>query len=201
MVMRLPPLAAIRVFEAAARHENFTKAAAELGMSQASVSYQIKVLEERVGTALFLRRPRKVTLTREGQGLATPTIDAFERLRSAYASADTAAQGTLSISTSPTFAGNWLATHLGRFQMAYPDLAVRVETEGRNIDFAREEVDVAIRYGAGDWPGLASHALMKSEFTPMMSRICWRAWAGTWTSGACWRSGSSTPATPIGRSG
>ncbi|MEO0823944.1 MAG: LysR substrate-binding domain-containing protein [Pseudomonadota bacterium] len=169
MPATLPSITAIRVFEAAARHGNFTRAAAELGMSQASVSYQIKVLEERVGTPLFLRRPRHLSLTRAGERLAGPTIDAFERLRAAYATADLAEGRTLTISTTPTFATNWLAARLGRFQMENPDLAVRVRAEGANVDFGREEVDVAIRYGRGAWEGLAAHELMRSAFTPMLS--------------------------------
>lgn len=169
MVRRLPPLSALRVFEAAARHESFTKAAEELAMSQASVSYQVKVLEERIGSPLFLRRPRKVTLTREGQRLARPTVDAFDRLRAAYDNVGSTGEGTLSISTSPTFAGNWLASRIGRFQIAHPNLAVRVETEGHNVDFAREEIDVAIRYGRGKWEGLLAHKLMASQFAPMLS--------------------------------
>lgn len=168
MARRLPPLSAIRVFEAAARHESFTKAAEELAMSQASVSYQVKVLEERIGSPLFLRRPRKVTLTREGQRLARPTVDAFDRLRAAYDNIGSTGEGTLSISTSPTFAGNWLASRIGRFQIAHPNLAVRVEAEGHNVDFAREEIDVAIRYGRGKWEGLLAHKLMASQFTPML---------------------------------
>jgi len=168
-IIRLPPMAAIRAFEAAARHENFTRAAEELGMSQASVSYQIKILEERLGLRLFLRHPRKVSLTPDGHQLATATVEAFERLRAAFSTAESAQQSTLAISTTPTFASNWLAVHLGRFQISHPDLVVRVDTKEHYIDFAREEVDVAIRYGDGAWPNVVAHELMRSEFTPMLS--------------------------------
>jgi LysR family glycine cleavage system transcriptional activator len=127
----LPPLAAIRVFEAAARHLSFTRAAAELGMTQAAVSYQIKILEERVGAPLFLRLPRQVKLTKTGAGLAPAVSDAFEQLRVAYAGARGAGRATLVITTVLTFASNWLSRHLGSFQIANPDIAVRLDTTSR----------------------------------------------------------------------
>ncbi|MDP5218939.1 transcriptional regulator GcvA [Ruegeria sp. 2205SS24-7] len=167
---RLPPFAAIRVFEACARHENFTRAAEELGMTQSAVSYQIKILEKRVGSPLFLRQSRRVELTEAGRILAMPTIDAFQRLRSGFAAVDAAAQKTLSINTSPTFALNWLSPRLSNFQVAHPGLAVRVAISCDETDFGRAEVDVAIRYGYGNWPGLTAHKLMASAFTPMLSR-------------------------------
>lgn len=165
----LPPLAAVRAFEAAARHMSFTKAAAELGMTQAAVSYQIKVLEERIGTPLFLRFPRRVVLSDTGQRLAPATSEAFEQLRTAFASARAGAQAVLCISVVTTFATNWLVPRLGSFQFAHPALAVRLDTSTRLIDFAREEFDVAIRTGDGRWPGLAAHSLLRAKFTPMLS--------------------------------
>lgn len=169
MPTQLPPLSAIRVFEAAARHQSFTKAAAELGMTQAAVSYQIKVLEDRIGAPLFLRRPRQVSLTEVGQRLAPPIAEAMEMIGQAFAAARSGAQGTLSITTVATFATNWLAQHLGSFQVAHPSLAVRLDMSPRFLDFAREEVDIAIRAGNGDWPGLAKHMLLQTTFTPMLS--------------------------------
>ncbi|MBA3448446.1 MAG: LysR family transcriptional regulator [Pseudaminobacter sp.] len=169
MNSQLPPLQAMRAFEAAARHASFTKAAAELGMTQAAVSYQIKVLEERVGAPLFLRRPRQVALTEVGQRLALAASEAFEILGSAYAAARGGGQATLNVSTVLTFASNWLSRHLGSFQLAHPSLAVRLDTASRMVDFAREEVDVGIRSGGGNWPGLATHKLFDLDFTPMLS--------------------------------
>jgi len=169
MHRQLPPLTAVKVFEAAARHLSFTKAAAELGMTQAAVSYQIKVLEDRVGTPLFLRRPRQVSLTEAGQRLAPAVTEAFELIGQAFSSARSGAQGTLSISTVATFATNWLAQHLGSFQVAHPSLAVRLDMSPGFVDFAREEIDLAIRAGDGNWPGLTKHFLMRTEFTPMLS--------------------------------
>ncbi len=165
----LPPLSAIRVFEAAARHLSFTRAATELGMTQAAVSYQIKLLEERVGGPLFLRRPREVVLTEAGQQLAPRLRDAFDILREAFTDLAEQAEGTLTISTMHTFAANWLAPRLGAFNLAHPNIAVRLETTTRLVDFAREEVDVVVRSGRGQWAGLVAHKLLDVRFTPMIS--------------------------------
>lgn len=165
----LPPLAALRVFEAAARLLSFTKAAEELGMTQAAVSYQIKVLEERVGSPLFLRRPRHVELTDVGARFSPRVSDAFERLRDAYRDARGESRSVLAVSSVATFASNWLAPRLGVFQLQHPHIAVRLDTDSRNRDFTREQVDVGIRGGFGVWPGLTAHKLMPITFAPMLS--------------------------------
>ena len=169
MAFQLPPLAAIRAFEAAARNASFTRAAEELGMTQAAVSYQIKVLEERVGVPLFLRRPRQVALTEAGQRLAPAVAEAFALLSEAYVSVRAGAEGMLVISTVQTFGSNWLARHLGSFQIAHPSIAVRLDTKSHMVDFSREEIDVGIRSGGGKWQGLAVHMLFRVDFTPMLS--------------------------------
>ncbi|MER9948197.1 transcriptional regulator GcvA [Mesorhizobium sp. M0047] len=168
-VSQLPPLQAIRVFDAVARHLSFTRAAGELAMTQAAVSYQIKVLEERIGAPLFLRRPRQIVLTEAGQRLAPAVSEAFAILGQAYAAVRGGADGLLCVTTVLTFASNWLAHRLGSFQIAHPALAVRLETSSRLTDFAREEADIAIRSGAGKWPGLEVHKLFDADFTPMLS--------------------------------
>ncbi|WP_293853796.1 LysR substrate-binding domain-containing protein [uncultured Alsobacter sp.] len=165
----LPPLTAVRVFEAAARHQSFTRAAGELGMTQAAVSYQIKVLEERVGQPLFLRAKGRVVLSDAGERLAGPVSRAFDDLRATFATVREEASGTLSISTVQTFATHWLVPRLGSFRAERPNLAVRLDTQPRLVDFAAEDVDVGIRSGTGPWPGLASHLLMRTTFTPMMA--------------------------------
>ncbi|QND51654.1 LysR family transcriptional regulator [Phyllobacterium sp. 628] len=167
--MKLPPLAAIRVFEAAARHGSFTKAAEELGMTQAAVSYQIKVLEERVATPLFLRMPRQVVLTEVGARLAPATTEAFEILQAAFAATRESADGVLTISTIPTFAATWLVPRLGHFQMEHPSLAVRLQSTRDMVDFAQQEADVGIRTSKTPWPGLVCHKLFNSHFSPMLS--------------------------------
>ncbi|HZH27240.1 MAG TPA: transcriptional regulator GcvA [Azospirillaceae bacterium] len=165
----LPPLAAVRVFEAAARLGSFTRAAGELGMTQAAVSYQIKILEERVGGPLFRRLPRQVVLTELGQRLAPAVTDALDTLRTAFAGARSDAGTILTISTTHAFASNWLAPRLGRFQLAHPGLALRLAASSTLVDFGREEVDVGIRAGHGDWPGLEAHRMFPVECTPLCS--------------------------------
>lgn len=169
MTDALSPLAAIRVFEAAARHLSFTRAAAELGMTQAAVSYQIKLLEERLGAPLFLRRPRALALTEAGQWLAPRTSEAFDLLRDAYGRFGRQERTTLTVNTMHTFAAQWLSPRLGKFQLQHPQIAVRMETTTRLVDFAREEVDVVVRAGKGKWDGLASLKLVDVRFTPMLS--------------------------------
>lgn len=166
--MELPPLAALRVFDAASRQLSFTRAAETLGMTQAAVSYQIKLLEERLGGKLFLRNPKGLELTELGRRYSGPTTDAFDLLREAFSSSE-GQQETLSISTMTTIASNWLVYRLGRFQMKHPNLAVRLDTDDKVVDFNRQDIDVALRYGAGDWDGLVSHFLFHSDVTPMLS--------------------------------
>ena len=165
----LPPLAAIRAFEAAARHGSFTKAAAELGMTQAAVSYQVKLLEDRVGAPLFLRQARKVVLSEAGRRLAPSVTEAFQRLEGAFAALHERAAGVLTITAVHTFATNWLVPRLGRFQMAHPEIAVRLEVSTRTVDLTREEFDIGIRGGKGVWPGVKSHPLIPMQFTPLCS--------------------------------
>lgn len=166
---RLPPLTAVRAFEAAARHENFTKAAAELGMTQAAVSYQIRLLEERLGLPLFRREKRRVLLTEAGRRAATETARAFDTLDAAFASLRAEDEGMLTITSSYTFANTWLAWRLGAFQVANPEMAVRMLPDDTLVDFAAAEVDVGIRTGHGDWPGLDAELLFRINFTPMCS--------------------------------
>lgn len=167
--IRLPPLAALRAFEAAARHLSFTKAGEELGMTQAAVSYQIRILEEKLGVTLFLRRPRKVTLTEAGSRLAGRTSEAFDILRDAVLAISERADETLVISSNTTFAINWLGTHIGDFQMLNPQLAVRLIPYNRDRAFGEDDVDVAIVASASVDDGLTGHDLIRGEFTPMLS--------------------------------
>jgi LysR family glycine cleavage system transcriptional activator len=165
----LPPLAAVRAFEAASRLLSFTEAAQALGMTQAAVSYQIKLLEERVGVPLFLRVGRRVELTPQGHALAPAIIAAFDQMRTGFAnlSADTSA--VLTISCTNSFAHLWLAERIGHFQMLQPDVAVRIHTSNTLIDFAREAVDVAVRGGNGRWPGLHAELLVRNRIAPLCS--------------------------------
>ncbi|MBX3564296.1 MAG: transcriptional regulator GcvA [Sphingomonas sp.] len=166
---RLPPLSAVRVFEAAARHGNFTRAAEELGMTQAAVSYQVKLLEERLGAPLFRREGRGVALTDAGVRAGPQVSRAFDAIDQAFAQVRAEEEGLLVISTSNTFANAWLAWRLGSFQMAHPDMAVRLDTSDAIADLDAGDVDCAIRAGRGGWPGLAADKLLDVDFTPMVS--------------------------------
>lgn len=166
---QLPPLAAVRAFEAAARHESFTRAAAELGMTQAAVSYQIRLLEERLGARLFLREARRVVLTDVGRRLSPAVTGAFDALVAAFALASEDLSSVLRISAVESFGTLWLAPRLGAFQMGQRDLAVSLSVENRMIDFARDDFDCAIRSGDGEWPGLVRHFLFRLHFTPLCS--------------------------------
>lgn len=164
----LPPLTAVRAFEAVARHLSFTRAAEELGMTQAAVSYQIKILEERVGAPLFLRKPRQIALSETGARLAPEVTSAFVTLRDAFAELHGRVDAMLAISAVPTFASQWLAANLGLFQIGHPDIAVRIESTPELVDFTGEEIDVAIRATEKVGHGLISHPLSKVEFAPML---------------------------------
>ena len=169
---RLPPLASIRAFEAAARTENFTAAAAELGMTQAAVSYQVKSLEERLGAPLFFREKGRARLTPLGQRLLPALSNAFDTIEAAFASHREDDESLLTITTTHTFANTWLAWRLGGFQMEHADLAVRMTTSNELCDLRGGDADVAIRAGHGGWEGMDEHRLFESEFTPMASPEC-----------------------------
>jgi LysR family glycine cleavage system transcriptional activator len=166
---RLPPLAAVRVFEAAARHENFTAAANELGMTQAAVSYQVKLLEERLGAPLFRREKRRVVLTDAGRKAAPQITRAFDAMDAAFGAIRADDAAVLTVSTSNTFANTWLVWRLGSFQMNHPEMAVRLLTSDALADFVSDDVDVAIRAGLGGWEGLHEELLVRIDFTPMCS--------------------------------
>jgi LysR family glycine cleavage system transcriptional activator len=164
---KLPPLAAVRVFEAAARHQNFTRAAEELGMTQAAVSYQIRLLEDRVGAALFLRQPRQVVLTPLGQRLAGPLSKALRDIGTVFREVCEENQTALTISALQTMAITWLSPRLAQFQFENPQFAVRVRTSQHLVDFATEAVDLALRYGPGAWPGVVAEKLFACHYAPL----------------------------------
>ena len=141
----LPPLAAVRVFEAAARHENFSRAADELAMSQAAVSYQMKLLGERLGGPLFVRRGRGMALSDLGRRIAPQVTGAFTSLREAFALVRAENDSILSITAPRTFATNWLAGRLGDFHLVRPDLTVRLDVSDTLVDLPASEFDAAIR--------------------------------------------------------
>jgi LysR family glycine cleavage system transcriptional activator len=170
MSTRLPPLNALRTFEAAARHLSFTKAATELFVTQAAVSHQIKALEEHLGVPLFRRLNRRLILTDQGQLLLPAVRRAFDELVSGVdRMREACGVGTLTISTTPSIAAKWLAGRLGRFQALYPEFEIRLMATPRLVDFVREGADCGIRYGFGDWPGLRAERLFGASLIPVCS--------------------------------
>lgn len=170
MARRLPPLNALRAFESAARHLSFTKAAEELHVTQAAVSHQIKGLEEWLGMPLFRRMNRALILTETGQSYLPPVRDALDTLSHATERLFRMdGSGALTISTMPSFAAKWLVMRLGRFQARHPELEVRLHTTPQLVDFTQQDVDIGIRFGAGNWPGLRCERLMTEDIYPVCS--------------------------------
>lgn len=149
------------MFEAAARHGNFTRAAEELGMTQAAVSYQMKLLEERLGSRLFARNGRGIMLTELGRRIAPQVSSAFDTLGDAFVTARSETDTVLTISAPRTFSTNWLAYRLGNFHIERAPLAVRLDVCDDLVDFSASEIDLAVRCSTGPWPGLVSHFLMR----------------------------------------
>jgi LysR family glycine cleavage system transcriptional activator len=167
---RLPPLNALRAFEAAARHLSFLKAAEELHVTPGAISQQVKSLEDQLGQALFRRLPRGVLLTDAGQIYGRRLAEIFDQIRSATAELKRDAEpDDLTVSTMLTFAARWLIPRLGRFNLAHPDITVRVLADGKLTDFNTESVDLALRYGAGDYAGLHVDLLFNEIVFPVCS--------------------------------
>lgn len=162
------PLNALRVFEAVARLRNFTRAAEELGMTQTAVTYQIKLLEEFVGTAVFVRKPRALQLTEVGERLLPKVSDAFALLSDAMSDTRQEIEDTLEIQSPPTFASHWLSRHLADFQLQQPKISVRLTRNMEPGECDRIPTDVAIHIGATPWEGLVCHPLVRLEYTPML---------------------------------
>ena len=152
---RLPPLNALKAFEAAARHESFTRAAEELCVTQGAVSHQVKALESELAIKLFNRERQRLIITEAGRDYLATVRDALDRIA---AGTERLLQrqnaGVLTVSTSPDFAAKWLVHRLGHFAEAYSGIDLRVSATLHHVDFAREEVDLAVRHGDGNWPGL-----------------------------------------------
>lgn len=166
----LPSLNGLRAFEAAARHLSFTLAAAELNVTQTAISHQIRRLEEQLGIALFERRNRALALTREAQGYLPSVRAAFEDLRQATARLQRPGRDELLVvSTTASLAAKWLVSRMAAFQDAHAGIEVRITTSAHLVDFRREQVDMAVRYGRGNWPGLRARWLMAEDIFPVCS--------------------------------
>ncbi|MBF9044465.1 transcriptional regulator GcvA [Rhodobacterales bacterium HKCCE4037] len=168
---RLPPLTALRAFDAAARHMSFSKAAAELNVTPAALSFQIKSLEEHLEAPLFRRLNRAVELTDAGRALAPGAADGFTALSAAWRAARrTVDQTTLTVTAGPAFTAKWLAPRLFTFAEQHPGIELRFSATLRLMDFTRDDVDVAIRFGfPREEEGLFSRKIIDEWLTPMMS--------------------------------
>ena len=168
--MLLPSLNGLRAFEAAARYMSFTRAAAELNVTQTAISHQIRRLEEQIGIQLFIRRNRTLALTRDAQDYLPFVRSAFEDLRLATARLRRSSHdGMLTVSTTASLATKWLVSRVAAFQEAHPGIEIRITTSAHLVDFRRDDVDMAVRYGRGHWPGLQAHWLMAEHIFPVCS--------------------------------
>jgi LysR family transcriptional regulator, glycine cleavage system transcriptional activator len=170
MTARLPSLNGLRAFEAAARHLSFTVAATELNVTQTAISHQIRRLEEELGVQLFVRQNRALALTPEARDYLPGVRAAFNDLRLAtdrLLRRDN--DHVLTVSTLASLAAKWLLPRLSAFQEAHPGIDVRITTSTALVDFQRDDVDAAIRYGRGHWPGLRADWLMADELFPVCS--------------------------------
>lgn len=170
MIDRLPPLTALRAFEAAARHMSFAKAAEELSVTPAALSFQIKSLEEHLGAPLFRRLNRAVELTEAGTALAPGAADGFQTLSNAWRAAQRLQdEQTLTVTAGPAFTAKWLAPRLYEFAQAHPEIELRFSASLKIMDFGRDAIDVAIRFGTEVENGLYSLALAQEWVTPVMT--------------------------------
>jgi LysR family glycine cleavage system transcriptional activator len=167
---RLPPLNNLKAFEAAARHESFTRAAEELCVTQGAVSQQVKGLEDGLGIKLFNRERQRLVITEAGRDYLLVVRDALDRIAvGTERLLQRQNAGVLTVSTSPDFAAKWLVHRLGHFVEAHSGIDLRVSATLHHVDFAREEVDLAVRHGEGNWPGLDTVQLSTEQLFAVCS--------------------------------
>lgn len=170
MAHRLPPLKALRAFEAAARHLSFTKAAEELYVTQAAISHQVKALEEALEVQLFRRFNRRLMLTDAGQAYLPELTVAFERIDTATRRLRAQEEaGPLKVTVANSFAAKWLLPRLPSFAERHPEIDVVVSASDVVVDFTRDDFDMGIRFGRGDYPGLRVELLMRDQVLPVCS--------------------------------
>jgi LysR family transcriptional regulator, glycine cleavage system transcriptional activator len=169
MAPRLPPLHTLRAFEVAARHLNFSRAAAELNLTHGAISHQMKALERELGVTLFERRSRGVALTEPGRNLAASVREGLDRIARGVAELHVPATRSLTVSVLPAFATHWLIPRLADFSRRHPDIDVNLRAGQALADFATDDVDLAVRYGEGRWPGLVAVQLAHEDVFPVCS--------------------------------
>lgn len=172
MAVRLPPLNALRAFEASARQLSFTRAAEELFVTQAAISHQIKALEEHLGLKLFMRKNRALLLTEDGQSYYQDIKDVFTSLYEATERLlARGAKGAITVSLQPSFAIQWLVPRLNAFNLLNPDVDVRIKAVDQPDNSLTEDVDVAIYYGRGRWPNVHADQLHTEYLIPVCSPL------------------------------
>lgn len=170
MARPLPPLNALRAFESAARHLSFTKAAAELNVTPAAISHQVKALEDLLGIALFRRLTRALRLTDAGQAALPALSQGLDSLAQGVEQMRAHGEsGVLTISVSPSFGAMWLVPRLERFRSRHPDIEIRIDGTDRLVDLMRDDVDVAVRYGPGGYKGVQADYLFGQANMPVCS--------------------------------
>ena len=175
MSRQLPSLTSLRAFEAAGRHLSFTRAAEELGVTQAAVSQQIKGLESHLDAHLFRRIARGLELTNAGATLLAAVTKALDDVQNAVV--DIAADQSmtpLSIRLPPTFAAKWMLPRLESFRQEYPDIDLLINHSNDPVDFGKESVDIAVTYGNGSWPDVVAYPILALDFFPVCAPSCIR---------------------------
>lgn len=168
MPRRLPPLTSLRAFEAAGRHLSFTSAADELAVTQAAISHQVKALEQYLGIELFLRMPRELELTPSGATLLPVVMDALDSISQTIAELrEPDETSVLCVAVAPSFSANWLTPRLDSLFQNRPQIDLSLKHANKPIDFSQHDVDIAITYGTGSWPGVVSEPLLKLDFFPV----------------------------------
>src|SRR3954463_7531479 len=170
MPVRSLPLAALRAFEAAARHVSYSRAAEELNLTHGAISFQMRALKETLGVDLFKRSGRRMVLTPEGQRLFGYVRDGFARLEHGMEDVRASRRGQmLTVSVHPGLASYWVIPRLADFQRRHPEIDVSLLPNTALVDFSREDIDMALRYGPGNWPGVVAVKLMDEEVFPVCS--------------------------------
>ncbi|MDH1684791.1 LysR substrate-binding domain-containing protein, partial [Pseudomonas chengduensis] len=169
---RLPPLSALRAFEAAARHESAKQAAEELSVTATAISHQIRALEESLGVALFVRKPRQLELTMAGRELQQVLESAFDSIGAAVERLSaTPSRQAITLSTTPAVAVRWLLSWVCMLRDSHPNIDLRIHASHEPVALDGVTADIAIRYGDGRWPGLVAEKLFDNTFVPACSPL------------------------------
>ena len=165
---RLPPLNSLRAFAAAAERLSLAAAAEDLHVTPSAVSLQIRQLEEHLGIPVFIRTGRGLQLTNEGKAILPGILEGFDQLRMALSLiGPQGEENVLTLSVAPSFAAKWLSPRLDAFAQAHPNIDIRILATDQLVDFAVDDVDIAIRYGSGIYPGLTSEHLLAERVFPV----------------------------------